>query len=322
MSKTRLQRERAGDQSNLDTYLNKKDSNASPATEFTNAELKTMFEKLEQNQTAIRDSLDSRNKDDETRHLKNEKLVETITSNVNRITENLDKIFPRMCEIENRITAIEDRMDSVNDVEKTLENLDDIEQVLPRIGDAEDRITKLEKKMEENLSLRKDITSLQTQALWEEYERKKQNLVVYGLEGSENENTVRVTKEFMINRLKLDRDWVDSLQLKSCIRLQGNGKGPLPLRISFSLPEDRDRVLRAGPELRDTKISLRTDLPKSMRIERAKLASKGYGMKKRGEVFKTRVREKGIDLWLEVIENEGDRWKPEKEKSNSRKSPE
>ena len=73
MSKTRLQRERAGDQSNLDTYLNKKDSNASPATEFTNAELKTMFEKLEQNQTAIRDSLDSRNKDDETRHLKNYK---------------------------------------------------------------------------------------------------------------------------------------------------------------------------------------------------------------------------------------------------------
>ena len=146
-----------------------------------------------------------------------------------------------MCEIKNRITAIEDRMDSVNDVEKALENLDDIEQVLPRIGDAEDRTTKLEKKMEENLSLRKDITSLQTQALWEEYERKKQNLVVYGLEGSENENTVTVTKEFMTNRLKLDRDWVDSLQLKSCIRLQGNGKGPLPLRISFSLPKERDR---------------------------------------------------------------------------------
>ena len=318
MSKTRLQKERAGDQSNIDSYLNKRDSNANAGSEITNADLKLMFEKLEQNQNAIRISLESRNKDDDAKHLKNEQLVETITSNVNRITENIDKIFPRIGDIENRITAIEDRLESVIDMEKTLDNLDDIEQVLPRIGDAEDRLTKIEKKMEENLDLRTEIASLKVQALWEEYERKKQNLVVYGLEGSEqNEDSDKLTREFMKNKLKLDSEWVDNLQLKSCVRLQGKGKGPLPLRISFALPEDRDKVLRAGPELKGTKISIRTDLPKALRIERAKLASKGYGMKKRGEVIKTRVREKGISLWLEVIDNEGASWRPLKEKGQN-----
>ena len=52
-----------------------------------------------------------------------------------------------------------------------------------------------------------------------------------------------------------------------------------------------------------------------MKIERAKLANKGYQMKKRGEVTHTQIREKGIFLWLEVKENEGDSWKPVGKKS-------
>ena len=310
MSKTR--QSRIGDQSNMDSYL-KKDSQNS---EFSNSDIKKMFEKLEQmekNQAAIQKSIRDRDRDDDRRMDKNDELVESMNTSVNRITENLDKIIPRMGEIENRLTSIEDRLDSVSDLERNLETLEDVEQALPRISSIEDRLTQIEKKLEDNGKMSKQIEDLQEKALWEEYDRKKDNLIVYGLEGSESfEKTTEVAKQFMKDGLKLDSEWVDNLQLKSCIRLQGHGKGPLPLRMTFFWPEDKDKCLKAGHNLRNTKLSLRTDLPKLMRIERAKLASKAYGMKKRGEAKHTKIREKGISLWLEIKKNDGEKWSPVK----------
>ena len=242
---------------------------------------------------------------------KNDDLVESMNSSVNRITESLDKIIPRMGEIETRLSSIEDRLDNVSDLERNLETLEDVEQAIPRIGNIEDRLTQIEKKLADNDKMSKEIVDLQEKALWEEYDRKKDNLIVYGLEGSEShEKSTEVARKFMKENLKLNSDWVDKLQLKSCIRLQGNGKSPLPLRMTFFWPEDKDMCLRAGHNLRNTKLSLRTDSPKSMRVERAKLASKAYGMKKRGEAKHTKIREKGISLWLEIKKKDGEKWSP------------
>ena len=232
-------------------------------------------------------------------------MVEAINDKVNPITENIDKIIPRLGVIEARLTSVEERLDAATDLERNIECLEDVEQALPRIGTIEDRLTEIEEQLNDRIKFQKRVKDLEEQALWEELERKKQNLVVYGLEGSESsEETLGVTKTFMREKLKLDPKWVEEVQLKAAMRLQGNGKGPLPIRITFMWPKDRDTCLKG------TNLSLRTDLPRSMRVERAKLASDGYARKKRGEVIKTRIREKGITLWLEVIENEGEKWKP------------
>ena len=98
------------------------------------------------------------------------------------------------------------------------------------------------------------------------------------------------------------------IQIKSASRLQGNGNGPSPLRITFNRADERDTCLRQGPKLKGTKQALRTDLPKSVRIERAKLAAKGHDLKKRGVVHNTKLRERAINVWLEVKKTAESDW--------------
>ena len=100
------------------------------------------------------------------------------------------------------------------------------------------------------------------------------------------------------------------------MRLQGNGKGPHPLKLSFMWPRDRDTCLKAGFNLKGTNLSFRTDLPRSMPIKTAMLASDGYGVKKRGAVVATKIRVKGISIYLDVKDKEGDKWRTLKEKES------
>ena len=237
MSKTRQQK--VGEQSNIDSFMRKDPPSEDPP--FTNKEIKQMFANLEKNQSSIKTSIENKNKNEDSRLNKNEKMVESINDNVNRITESIDKIIPRLGAIEARLTSVEERLDATTDLERNLECLEDVEQALPRIGTIEDRLTEIEEQLNDRVKLQKRVVELEEQALWEELERKKQNLVVYGLEGSESpEETLGVTKTFMREKLKLDPKWVEEVQLKAAVRLQGNGKGPLPIRISFMWPKDRD----------------------------------------------------------------------------------
>ena len=105
-----------------------------------------------------------------------------------------------------------------------------------------------------------------------------------------NEDTLQVVKSFMVEGLKLERKWVENVQLKAVTQLQSNGEGPAPIRICYFYSKDRDKCLRAGVNLKGTNIAIRTDLPKAIRIKRAKLASEVYRMKKRD----AKLREKRV----------------------------
>ena len=163
---------------------------------------------------------------------------------------------------------------------------------------------------EECHSFKQRIEYLEDNSIWEEYEHKKDNLVAYGVQGSESPaKSPEVAREFMTKWLKMDPEYVKSITIKSAARLQGNGKGPAPLRITFVRSDERDTCLRAGPKLKGTNKSLRTDLPKTVRVARAKLAAKGKTLKAEGKVIHTRVREKAISVWLEVKVTEASDWK-------------
>ena len=99
--------------------------------------------------------------------------------------------------------------------------------------------------------------------------------------------SVEVAKKFLLEDLKMEKEWVEQLQIKYAMRLQGNGESPAPLKIAFFYPQYKDACLRNGRNLKGTNLSLRTDLPKAMRVDRAILASKAYNMKKNGEVQPT-----------------------------------
>ena len=134
-------------------------------------------------------------------------------------------------------------------------------------------------------------------------------MVAYGIKGAGKANTIRqVVKSFMIDNLKLEKEWVDKLPIKSTITLQSNGSGPPPVRISFFYPNERDKVLPAGTNLKGSDMSIRTDLPKPLRIQKAKLAKEGYEMKKRGSANFTSLREKGIDILLIYRNRTDSKW--------------
>ena len=299
--------QKSTDQATMEGFLNRKEKEG--GSDMAMADIAKTLEELKSNQTVIKDSIASKNEKEDARQARQEAIVESLNSTVTRLAESLDKIIPRVGVIETRLNSIEEKLSTVDELERKCEDMSVIEEVLPRLGEIEDRVNEMEKTMEENSRLKKRIETLEETNLIEEYERKKENLVIYGLKGSEKpEQTVAVVKTFMTDNLKLDPQWVSNLNLKAAIRLQGSGEGPTPIRISFFYPSERDKCLRAGPNLKGTNMSIRTDLPRTLRVKRAGLANKGYRMKKDGECKLTRMREKGIDIWLDVKRTTSGDW--------------
>ncbi|XP_014680290.1 PREDICTED: protection of telomeres protein 1-like, partial [Priapulus caudatus] len=59
---------------------------------------------------------------------------------------------------------------------------------------------------------------------------------------------------------------------------------------------DREAFLKARPNLRGSKMSVRTDLPPELEMKRGALAHTAYEIR-RDEKIQTRLRENGVDIW-------------------------
>ena len=67
-----------------------------------------------------------------------------------------------------------------------IEGIEDIEQTTPTVGNLEDRMVVIEKKLEENVKLKAQVEDLLESRLWEEYERKRDSLILYGQLGKQS----------------------------------------------------------------------------------------------------------------------------------------
>ena len=124
-------------------------------------------------------------------------------------------MVPKLGELDERLTAIEQKLDQITDIEGRLEYIGDVEQALPRIGEMADRIREIERKIEEYNTLTERVKDLVVNTIWEEYERKKDNLV--GVPGTEKPaNYPAVAREFMVNSLKLELTTVEHTMYKAC----------------------------------------------------------------------------------------------------------
>ena len=82
---------------------------------------------------------------------------------------------------------------------------------------------------------------------------------------------------------------------------------PKPIIMRFVYYEDRYFVLSKAHHLAKTGKRILTDLPKTMRDERARLAKQAYQIRQT-EALKTRIRELGLDIILEVRKHDTDKW--------------
>ena len=94
------------------------------------------------------------------------------------------------------------------------------------------------------------------------------------------------------------------LMLIDCLQKED---GSRPLIMRFAAYEDRELVLSNAYKLAGSKGRILSDLPVVMKKQRGRLAKEAYTVRHE-EGLQSRIKDKGVDVYLEVRKETGDRW--------------
>ena len=191
-----------------------------------------------------------------------------------------------------------------------------VEELERNIDFHNDKITDNEQKQSDDLEKVKSemdskIEQLNQKLLLLEKQDRKYNLIFYGFPEGPNENVVEKLKSMFIKDLKIDQSRVEGMMFNHGHRMPSEVIGaPKPIILRFASYADRDLVLSQSYKLGGTKRRIVTDLPISMKKERNRLAKEAFKIRKgfKGEKFQTRIREKGLTVYLQVRKDENDTW--------------
>jgi hypothetical protein len=123
-----------------------------------------------------------------------------------------------------------------------------------------------------------------------EFHTRKYNVIIHGLDtaGKDCEDAVQ---EFFKTDLKLD---AAPFLLAACHPLPS----PKTTIVRFVRLRDKDLVMRSLVNLRGKKgLSVRSDLPKELRLVRSDLAKNVANLRKDGYIV--RLKERGMQMWIE-----------------------
>ena len=221
------------------------------------------------------------------------------------INAKLDKMDKSLSAINNKFDELEKSVgfnsDKLNELEIT---------TLPQMKSTLD--TKIQK-LEEKLIL-------------SEIQNRKSNLLIYGMQVKQGEDVIATLQE-AFNILGVQEEAAASIAIVNAHRLPRRnpdaGRGPVPIIAKFCFMRDRDLILKAYEDKqrkRDTppnganaqlapgtRISVRTDLPPTLKIRRGILANEAYKMRKErglstkivleGATVTLYYREKGTAKW-------------------------
>lgn len=124
-----------------------------------------------------------------------------------------------------------------------------------------------------------------------EFHTRKYNLIVHGLE-TDGKDCEEVVQAFFKRDLEIE---AAPFLLAACHPLPS----PKSAIVRFVRLRDKDLVLRSLVKLKgkNKNVSVRSDLPKELRILRSELAKNVATLRRSGEVV--RLRERGKELWIE-----------------------
>jgi outer membrane murein-binding lipoprotein Lpp len=162
---------------------------------------------------------------------------------------------------------------------------------------------RMQRMQEEMDVLKRSLLSTQAYA-------RKYHLLLYGVDGQDRtpKDTIERVRTFAKNSLKLDENYANKIVIRNAHRLQNRQDGgPATIVIVFLYWSEREAFLRAGPNLRGSKMSVRTDLPPELKQLRGRLASEAYDIRQ-NEHIHARIREKGADVWIETRKDSSSPW--------------
>ena len=162
-------------------------------------------------------------------------------------------------------------------------------------------IKKLEKSVDDKIKLLD-----QKLMLLEKHDR-KYNLLIYGINEDAGEKLYDKMRRFFVNDLGIEEERAQRIHFVNGHRYPTKSSGPNPIILRFSCWDDRELVLSQAKNLLNTRKRILTDLPVPMKLERDRLAKAAFKIRKENGL-QTRIRDKGLDLYLEVRKDRKDNW--------------
>ena len=231
-----------------------------------------------------------------------QKMFKNIDSKMTDKIDKLDKKFTGLFEnFGKELASLKgDLAESKTTIKNVPEKVDEIETSLEFHSN---KIIENDEKQKEELEkakteLDENNTELKQKLLTLEKQDSKYNLIFYGFPETTNENVVDTLKIIFINDLRIDPVRVERIKFNHGHRMPSEATGaPKPIILRFASYADRDMVLSHSFKLAGTRRRIVTDLPFSMKKERNRLAKEAFKIRK-GENFQTRIREKGLSVFL------------------------
>lgn len=141
-----------------------------------------------------------------------------------------------------------------------------------------------------------------------EKQDRKYNLLFYGVAEERAENVFEKVRLLCTDDLGIDSEKVNNMYFAHGHRMLREGnEGPKPIIIRFCSYQDRELVLSQAYKLAGSRRRILSDLPVEMKRERGRLARVAYNIRQT-EKLQTRIRDKGINVFLEVRKDREDMW--------------
>ena len=188
-----------------------------------------------------------------------------------------------------------------------------VEQIAKSVDFCDTKCQERDKAQAEKLKSTKEdletkIQELENKLLLQEKQDRKYNLLFYGITEDQNENVEDKLRTLFTEDLELDYHRVNSMYFTHGHRIPSNSPGPKPIILRFSQYSDRDLVLSNAYKLGGSKRRIIADWPVKMKNERARIAKIAYTIRK-SELLQTRIKDKGLEVYLEVRKDKNENWK-------------
>lgn len=237
-------------------------------------------------------------------NISNNDLLSFMKEMDKKLTSKIDESEKRM------ITSINSIRDEVEQIRS------DMKVVEESLEFQSGRINKLEGLVmsdSEKTELLHRIEFLEKQLRYQEGRSRKYNLLIYGIPENPNEDCEKTILKFFVENLKLQSSSVENIIISNVHRVPRLNKEykpgmPNPIVVKFARMKDRNTVYFARVNLKDSKMSIRTDLPNDLKVKRGKLARISYRLR-RDEHLQTAMRESKNDVWIETRAGKNQPWK-------------
>ena len=207
--------------------------------------------------------------------LKNKGIGRVVDAAIEART-NFNLLVDAINQIADKLEGIEQKLDTKanDDVTKTV---DDIKQAIPEIRNSIKRSRELAEAKVKEAAEEIDLKHEQLEAhgrrlniIWNGRKEEKQEVTTPFGGKRQFEDTEALFRDFLVQSLNFDEAFAKSVILRDCHRLPKSKKAKAtdspPIIAAFVCQKQRNDVLAAAKNLRDTDFSIKSDLPKKIKL--------------------------------------------------------